>query len=577
MSTEIGGYDNNAQTSMTSRAGVTVTTAGTKNLFDTILRDTSGDPLGTNANPLVVDTELTVSGVTIDNVFTYAEAPRATADAAYALIDGEGHVQVDVLSSALPTGAATEATLSNVDTALTEVSLADNMSNPTIPLVGSHLLGWNPGASEWERIRSSPVNADGLTNHNQGVLDVMCHNFMSNGTSWDRMKGDTTYGVDVDVTRVKPDGTNTMPSGDTLARGVYTRTTLYNSSGTETGTESNPTTVHTFSHGEAISHGLVADHESRNILAFCDNVSNAATYTDIAPQVAAGVRISVPPLVGGVPTAIAMEIVSSDAADDSVELVNGTADAGGSSTVLEDAAGNFVVNGVVAGDCLFNTTDNSIGVITAVGATTLTIAAGMSEGANDAGDTYYVIDDDSAGDTGVKVVEVHGLDGNYDEQSEFVQLNGTTEVATANSYYRINNIHSMMVGSGGVAAGDIDIRHTSDTPIYARLAANGNMSQTGIFTVPNGKTGYIKRWSAGSAGDNDVEILLRATCDWDNRKLTKGVFQFQDNVLLENNSTEIIFDEPLVFPEGCDIKISARKLSAGTSVPVVGSFQIYYE
>lgn len=37
--------------------------------------------------------------------------------------------------------------------------------------------------------------------------------------------GDVTNGLDVDVTRVKPDGTNTLPSGDTVGRAIFVKPT----------------------------------------------------------------------------------------------------------------------------------------------------------------------------------------------------------------------------------------------------------------------------------------------------------------------------------------------------------------
>lgn len=50
-------------------------------------------------------------------------------------------------------------------------------------------------------------------------------NLLFNGTTWDRVRGDTTNGIDVDVTRVKPDGTNTMPSLDAAARAGFVKVT----------------------------------------------------------------------------------------------------------------------------------------------------------------------------------------------------------------------------------------------------------------------------------------------------------------------------------------------------------------
>ena len=59
-------------------------------------------------------------------------------------------------------------------------ALTDNAANPTAPAVGSFLMGWNNGGSEWERLRASPVNTDGESGHAQGALDVMTHNFYYN-------------------------------------------------------------------------------------------------------------------------------------------------------------------------------------------------------------------------------------------------------------------------------------------------------------------------------------------------------------------------------------------------------------
>lgn len=48
---------------------------------------------------------------------------------------------------------------------------------------------------------------------------------MYNGTTWDRVRGTITNGVDVDVTRMTPDGTNVMPSMDAPNRAAYVELT----------------------------------------------------------------------------------------------------------------------------------------------------------------------------------------------------------------------------------------------------------------------------------------------------------------------------------------------------------------
>lgn len=101
------------------------------------------------------------------------------------------------------TDAELRASAVEVDTELpAAAALADDTANPTAPAVGAHLMVWDNVNSDWDRARSSPTNTDGLSSHNKGCLDTMANNFMYNGSTWDRVRGDTTYGIDVDVTRV---------------------------------------------------------------------------------------------------------------------------------------------------------------------------------------------------------------------------------------------------------------------------------------------------------------------------------------------------------------------------------------
>lgn len=66
---------------------------------------------------------------------------------------------------------------------------------------------------------------------------------------------------------------------------------------------------------------------------------------------------------------------------------------------------------------------------------------------------------DSLAGTGVQKIEIHWLDDLYVEYDEEIILNGATPVLTvATNILRINGMHSIQVGTGGVAAGDIIIR-----------------------------------------------------------------------------------------------------------------------
>ena len=72
---------------------------------------------------------------------------------------------------------------------------------------------------------------------------------------------------------------------------------------------------------------------------------------------------------------------------------------GGSSTTVVDTNVNFETNGVAVGDIIWNTTDNSRGIVTTVAPTTLTCSEGFAGGANDdfeAGDSYRLNSDQTA-------------------------------------------------------------------------------------------------------------------------------------------------------------------------------------
>ena len=86
-------------------------------------------------------------------------------------------------------------------------------------------------------------------------------------------------------------------------------------------------------------------------------------------------------------------------------------------------------------------------------------------------------------------VTINGLDANYNQISETIKLNGTTTVTTVKSYFRINS----MAVSSGAPTGNITLKDTSDTTLYAEIAAGNGRTLMGIYTVPAGYTFYLSR------------------------------------------------------------------------------------
>lgn len=116
---------------------------------------------------------------------------------------------VSVAALPLPAGAATEATLATrlADATFTgrfpaAAALSDAFANPTVTQIGAFGMLFDPVAGTWRRTIGFPTNADTLgTQAAFAYPPSVSHMLMFNGTSWDRVRGDTTSGLDVDLTR----------------------------------------------------------------------------------------------------------------------------------------------------------------------------------------------------------------------------------------------------------------------------------------------------------------------------------------------------------------------------------------
>jgi hypothetical protein len=129
-----------------------------------------------------------------------------------------------------------------------------------------------------------------------------------------------------------------------------------------------------------------------------------------------------------------------------------------------------------------------------------TAAVTVSVSSTDANDTI-------AG-SGCRQVEIHGLSNTGEDQSEVIDLSGTTEVDSVLTYRRVNKLHAEQVGTyGGSHEGNITARVDSagakTGAILSRMygfegtvdvngAAYGSgEAGNGYWSVPLGKTMYV--------------------------------------------------------------------------------------
>ena len=121
------------------------------------------------------------------------------------------------------------------------------------------------------------------------------------------------------------------------------------------------------------------------------------------------------------------------------------------------------------------------------------------------GETVYAVSastaDDAAG-TGVQSVVYYGLDDNWLEANEAVVTDGTTPVALTNTYVRMFRGTSGANGGSDANVGALTVTNASGiVSIY--VAAGDGQTQHAIYTIPDGKSGVIIRWTVGiSDGGN---------------------------------------------------------------------------
>ena len=154
-------------------------------------------------------------------------------------------------------------------------------------------------------------------------------------------------------------------------------------------------------------------------------------------------------------------------------------------------------------------------------------------------------------------VYIEGLDADYNEISDLVQLNGLTPVASNKQFYRINAIYTI----SNINAGNITV--TSGGVEYGYIEAGYGTSQGIIYSVPAGHSLYVfnAHFTSGTVNPNKY-LFSRGTMQSSTGRITR----FWESTF----ATNIAFDLQVPFrvPPKTDFTIEAKSSSSDNELSV---------
>ena len=183
-----------------------------------------------------------------------------------------------------------------------------------------------------------------------------------------------------------------------------------------------------------------------------------------------------------------------------------------------------------------------------------------------------ILSSSSVSDTGT--VEVQGLDSNWDLNVTTYTLNGTTDVDMSVTGTDLIRVFRMKNTGSSELVGDVYIRtngsgQTSGVPntantVRAKINIGNNQTLMALYTIPNGKSGYLDHFYASSGGikkSSAFQIDLFA-------RQTGGLFQLKHRRAFDDSnesSTEKHYKVPEKFSAKTDITIRANALTGAVT------------
>jgi len=227
-----------------------------------------------------------------------------------------------------------------------------------------------------------------------------------------------------------------------------------------------------------------------------------------------------------------------------------------SNNLLISEMNNFIVN-----TARNKTTSRFINIIADNGGIVLNGVDGLRDfvyGPTDASGSFYIfnsiqnnikLSSSSALDTTANSILISGLDVSYNEISETLQLNGTSQVTSSNQYFRLNSLELITSTPSGL---------TYETPLNGNITITDSSSNTfgiinlssgkrcaGVYTVPAGHKLLITKIEFSEEnGQSTTVYMYTRNPSLTNKKFTLiGKYYFINEREINKDSNPFILNE----------------------------------
>lgn len=185
----------------------------------------------------------------------------------------------------------------------------------------------------------------------------------------------------------------------------------------------------------------------------------------------------------------------------------------------------------------------------------------------------------SSNNSDTQDISIDGLDVDFNKVSQTVTLTGQTKAALSTNLiriYRMGNVGSVdVLGNiscyvdSAITAGVVD----DSTKVRAIIRDGNNQTLMAVYTIPAGKTGYLREWYASLSKKKTAISTIRLYA-----RIFGQVFQLKHTKDINTNGTsslQHIYAEPEVFAEKTDLEMRAdtstdtNGVSAGFDIVLV--------